>query len=178
MSRPFVVLALAAVCASAPGLALACMPSMLTAEQRQEQTSAYQAGYWAGAGNVYVAVVSGLSSTWVPDGTPVDPSREGYGPPMPTDVTRIGVTLTPILTLKGVSRSEPIELSFNRQIIPMPPCNAPLWRTHENGPDIGYRYLVYSGFDTPQIGGDVQTVLSVDLKDAATQAAWDAATQR
>lgn len=177
MFRPVAVLALAALCAGVPGLALACTPSLLTPEQREEQAQAYQAGYWSGAGAVQVAVVTGVSRTWRPDGERLNPSRTGNTPPMPTEVMTIGLTLTPILTLKGEAGAEPITLSFNRQIVPMPICNAPLWRTHEDEPDIGSRYLVYSNFATAQVGGDVQTVLSVDLKDAATLAAWDAAVQ-
>lgn len=168
----------AALLTAVPGLALACVPSLLTAEQRQVQAVTYQAGYWSGAGAVQVAVVTGVSRTWTPEDGRLNPSRAGAAPPMPSDVVQMELTLTPILTLKGEAGAEPITLSFNRRIVPMPVCNAPLWRTHEDEPDIGSRYLVYSNFVTAQVGGDVQTVLSVDLKDAATQAAWDAAAQR
>ena len=178
MSRPVAILALAALCAGAPGLARACVPSLLTAEQRQEQAVTYQAGYWSGAGTVQVAVVTGVSRTWTPEDGGLNPSRAGAAPPMLRDVVRMELTLTPILTLKGEGGAEPITLSFNRPIVTMPVCNAPLWRTHEDEPDIGSRYLVYSKFATAQVGGDVQTVLSADLKDATTQAAWDAAAQR
>lgn len=157
---------------------MACTPSMLTAEQMQAQAAAYQAGYWNDARNVHVAVVTGVSRTWAQDGAALNASRDESGLPLPTDATRVVVTLTPVLTLKGEASVEPMALSFNQQVIPMPACNAPLWRTHEDGGDIGGRYLVYSGFDTPRVGGDVQTVLSADLKDAATLDAWDAAAGR
>jgi hypothetical protein len=158
-----------------PQAALACTPSLLTTEERQARTLAYQADYWNNASSVYVAQVTEIATALAADDEPLDLSRGGTVPPSLRAVTQVRLTLTPILALKGPTSSAPVSLSFSRAMMEPSVCNAPFWRNHEYGPGLGQRYLVYSGFSTPQVGGDVQTVLAIDVQDPAALAAWDAA---
>ena len=158
-----------------PQAALACIPSLLTPEERRAQTLAYQVSSWNNASSVYLAQVAAITMT-------VKPGTESlYTSRMPVvfssfrTMLEVQLTLTPMLSLKGPTSSEPISLSFSKAMIEEPVCNAPLWRDHEDHPTLGKRYLVYSGFSTSQIGSDARTVFELDVQDPTTLAAWDAA---
>ena len=171
-----VISAIAVVLAiAAPQAALACIPSLLTREEKQARTLTYQADYWNNASSVYLAQVTEITTAFAPGTEPLNTSRM----PVLSSTSRAMIqgrfTLTPILTLKGPTSDAPLALSFAKAMIEPPVCNAPLWRTHDDGPGLGGRYLVYSGFSTPQAGGDVQTVFAIDVQDPTTLAAWDAA---
>lgn len=155
--------------------ALACTPSLLTAEERQARTLAHQADYWNNASSVYLAQVTEIATALAAENESLNLSRGGIVPLGLQTVTQVRLTLTPILALKGPTSGAPVSLSFSSSMMERPVCNAPFWRNHEDGPGLGQRYLVYSGFSTPQVGGDIQTVLAIDVQDPAALAAWDAA---
>ena len=158
-----------------PQAALACIPSLLTPEERRAQALAYQVSSWNNASSVYLAQVTGITMTVKPGTESLYTSRMPVVFSGSQTMLEVQLTLTAMLSLKGPSSSEPISLSFSKAMVEEPVCNAPLWRDHEDHPALGKRYLVYSRFSASQVGSDAQTVYELDVQDPTTLAAWDAA---
>ena len=158
-----------------PQAALACIPSLLTPEERRAQALAYQVSSWNNASSVYLAQVTGITMTVKPGTESLYTSRMPVVFSSSRTMLEVQLTLTPMLSLKGPSSSEPISLSFSKAMVEERVCNAPLWRDHEDHPALGKRYLVYSRFSASQVGSDTRTVYELDVQDPTTLAAWDAA---
>jgi len=164
----------AVIVVAAASSAQACLPTNDTAEERAAFALSQQRGLWAQADRVYVAELTSLAVSRDLAGEP-DLAREGAVLLSPSASEQVEVGLAPILALKGEMPAGATDLAFERAVSGPGPCNPRLWRSHEQSPSIGQRYVVFEGGGLDQL----YTVLAPDLRLPEAMEVWDeAATTR
>lgn len=150
--------------------AQACLPTNGTAEERAAFALSQQRGLWEQAGRVYVAELTSLAVSRDLAGEP-DLARETTVLLSLAASEQVEVGLAPILALKGEMPAGATDLAFARAVSGPGPCNPRLWRSHEQSPSIGQRYVVFEGggLDQPY------TVLAPDLTLPEAILIWDEA---